>query len=32
MKIDENGRVLNFAEKPKGDDLKAMVSFHPSSR
>lgn len=25
MKIDEKGRVINFSEKPKGDDLKAMV-------
>lgn len=25
MKIDNKGRVLSFSEKPKGDDLKAMV-------
>lgn len=25
MKIDSSGRVIQFAEKPKGDDLKAMV-------
>lgn len=25
MKIDEKGRVISFSEKPKGDDLKAMV-------
>jgi len=24
MKIDENGRIINFSEKPKGDALKAM--------
>ncbi|XP_057953190.1 glucose-1-phosphate adenylyltransferase large subunit 1-like [Malania oleifera] len=24
MKIDSRGRVIHFAEKPKGDDLKAM--------
>ncbi|TVU45216.1 hypothetical protein EJB05_04692 [Eragrostis curvula] len=24
MKIDDNGRVVSFSEKPKGDDLKAM--------
>lgn len=24
MKIDEAGRVVEFAEKPKGDELKAM--------
>lgn len=24
MKIDDNGRVVDFSEKPKGDDLKAM--------
>lgn len=27
MKIDNKGRVLSFSEKPKGADLKAMVSF-----
>ena len=27
MKIDNNGRVLYFSEKPKGEDLKAMVKF-----
>jgi ADP-glucose pyrophosphorylase len=26
MKIDDTGRVVSFSEKPKGDDLKAMVS------
>ena len=25
MKIDNKGRVMSFSEKPKGDDLKAMV-------
>ena len=25
MKIDENGRIVEFAEKPKGDALKAMA-------
>lgn len=25
MKIDDTGRVIAFSEKPKGDDLKAMV-------
>ncbi|XP_062212330.1 glucose-1-phosphate adenylyltransferase large subunit-like isoform X2 [Phragmites australis] len=25
MKIDDTGRVISFSEKPKGDDLKAMV-------
>ena len=25
MKIDETGRIIQFAEKPKGPDLKAMV-------
>ena len=25
MKIDDTGRVVSFSEKPKGDDLKAMV-------
>jgi len=24
MKIDDTGRILEFAEKPKGDALKAM--------
>ena len=24
MKIDEEGRIIEFAEKPKGDQLKAM--------
>lgn len=27
MKIDDKGRVLSFSEKPKGDDLKAMVAL-----
>ena len=27
MKIDDTGRVLSFSEKPKGDDLKAMVAL-----
>lgn len=26
MKIDGEGRVMSFSEKPKGDDLKKMVS------
>uniref|UniRef100_A0A6N2LCK9 Glucose-1-phosphate adenylyltransferase n=1 Tax=Salix viminalis TaxID=40686 RepID=A0A6N2LCK9_SALVM len=26
MKIDNNGRIVQFAEKPKGPDLKAMVA------
>jgi len=32
MKIDDTGRIVSFSEKPKGDDLKAMVSwiFSPS--
>lgn len=30
MKIDNKGRVLSFCEKPKGDDLKAMVTFMSS--
>lgn len=25
MKIDQKGRILSFSEKPKGEDLKAMV-------
>lgn len=25
MKTDNKGRVISFSEKPKGDDLKAMV-------
>jgi len=25
MKIDNTGRIVQFAEKPKGPDLKAMV-------
>ncbi|RZS25998.1 hypothetical protein BHM03_00059288 [Ensete ventricosum] len=25
MKIDEEGRIIEFAEKPKGDQLKAMM-------
>lgn len=25
MKIDDTGRILHFAEKPKGSDLEAMV-------
>ncbi len=24
MKIDDNGRIIDFAEKPKGDALRAM--------
>lgn len=34
MKIDQSGRIVQFAEKPKGIDLEAMVitayfdSFH----
>ena len=27
MKIDESGRILQFAEKPKGSNLKAMVNM-----
>jgi len=27
MKIDDTGRVISFSEKPKGDELKAMVSW-----
>jgi ADP-glucose pyrophosphorylase len=27
MKIDDTGRVISFSEKPKGDDLKAMVGL-----
>ena len=26
MKIDDKGRILSFSEKPKGGDLKAMVT------
>lgn len=25
MKIDQSGRIVHFAEKPKGIDLEAMV-------
>lgn len=25
MKIDHTGRIVHFAEKPKGSELKAMV-------
>lgn len=25
LKIDESGQIVQFSEKPKGDDLKAMV-------
>jgi ADP-glucose pyrophosphorylase len=25
MKIDEEGRIIEFAEKPKGEQLKAMM-------
>jgi len=25
MKIDEEGRIIEFSEKPKGDQLKAMM-------
>ena len=25
MKIDNRGRVISFSEKPKGEDLRAMV-------
>lgn len=28
MKIDSRGQVIQFAEKPKGADLKAMVSIY----
>lgn len=27
MKIDGKGRIVSFSEKPKGDNLKAMVIF-----
>lgn len=27
MKIDKKGRVISFSEKPRGEDLKAMVNF-----
>ncbi|OEL25880.1 Glucose-1-phosphate adenylyltransferase large subunit 3, chloroplastic/amyloplastic [Dichanthelium oligosanthes] len=27
MKIDDTGRVISFSEKPKGDELKAMVRW-----
>lgn len=27
MKIDEEGRIIEFAEKPKGEQLKAMKVF-----
>lgn len=27
MKIDKTGRIIHFAEKPKGADLEAMVSI-----
>ena len=30
MKIDEEGRIIEFAEKPKGELLKAMKVFLPS--
>jgi len=26
-KIDDTGRTIPFSEKPKGDELKAMVSW-----
>lgn len=26
VKIDSRGRIVHFAEKPRGADLKAMVS------
>lgn len=29
MKIDEEGRIVEFAEKPKGEQLKAMKVFSP---
>lgn len=32
MKIDDTGRVVQFAEKPKGADLKAMVLNFTSAR
>lgn len=28
MKIDEEGRIIEFAEKPKGEQLKAMKVSH----
>jgi ADP-glucose pyrophosphorylase len=27
MKIDDKGRILSFSEKPKGAELKGMVSL-----
>lgn len=27
MKIDETGQIIQFAEKPKGSALKAMVNL-----
>lgn len=30
MKIDKKGKVLSFSEKPRGDDLKAMVIVIPT--
>ena len=27
MRIDNKGRILSFSEKPKGEELKAMVSL-----
>lgn len=27
MKIDDTGKVISFSEKPKGEELKAMVSW-----
>jgi ADP-glucose pyrophosphorylase len=32
MKIDDTARVISFSEKPKGDELKAMVSWTLFSR
>jgi hypothetical protein len=28
MKIDDEGRVLYFNEKPRGAELKSMVQYH----
>lgn len=31
MKIDDEGRIIEFAEKPKGEQLKAMKVKYPLS-
>jgi len=28
LKIDQSGKIIQFSEKPKGDDLKAMVMIY----